>query len=278
MHLFMVFTALGLALIVRLGWTPATTTWQTRWNRTLGAFLFSPLLLITSAIAIFCMGPRGQMVRWWEGWGSYALAIGFLVSAIATLTKLAIEAWQGCDRVQQLPQRDLQDTPARLMDLETPFIAQVGFWNPELVVSQGLLDTLDEEHLQAVLVHEQAHYHYQDTFWFFWLGWLKRLTIWLPQTETLWQELLILRELRADHWAAKQTDSLLLAEALLSVVSAPYADELYAALSSPMVRDRLTERIDALLDESNQEEPSQINVLIWLPLVLMPFIVVPFHF
>jgi Zn-dependent protease with chaperone function len=277
MHLFMVFTALGLALIIRLVWTPAAN-WQTRWNCTLGTFLFSPLLLITSAIAIFCMGPRGQMVRWWEGWGSYTLAIGFLLGAIVLLVKLAIEAWQGCDRIQKLPQQDLQETSGRLLDLETPFIAQVGFWNPELVVSQGLIDSLDEEHLQAVLVHEQAHYHYQDTFWFFWFGWLKRLTAWLPQTETLWQELLLLRELRADQWASKQTDSLLLAEALLSVVSAPYSDELYAAFSSPVLRDRLTERIDALLDESNQEEPSQISGLIWLPLVLLPFVVVPFHF
>ncbi len=278
MHLLMVLSAMFFALTIRFFWNGSSATWQTRWNRTLSAFLFSPLLLITSAIAIFCMGPRGQMVRWWEGWGSYTLAISFLSGAIVLLIKLGIEAWQGCDRIQQLPQHDLQDATARLLDLETPFIAQVGFWNPELVVSQGLLDTLDEAHLQAVLVHEQAHYHYQDTFWFFWLGWLKRLTVWLPQTEMLWQELLILRELRADQWAAKQTNSLLLAEALLSVVSAPYSDELYAAFSSPVVRDRLTERIDALLDHSESEDSNQISFLIWLPLVLIPFLVVPFHF
>lgn len=278
MHLFMLLSAVFLALGMRWMWRESPKGWQARWNQSLSAFLFPPLLIVTSAIAIFWMGPRGQMVCWWEGWGSYALAIAFLGAAIGLGIKLGIEAWQMCDRVQALPQQEIQGNSARLMDHTTPFVAQVGFWQPELVVSQGLLETLDAEHLAAVLVHEQAHHHYRDTFWFFWLGWLKRLTAWLPQTEALWQELLILRELRADRWAAQQIDGLLLAEALLSVVSAPYADEnLYAAFSSELVRDRLTERIDALLDDAEPIDRSY-TVWLWLPLVLMPFLVVPFHF
>jgi Zn-dependent protease with chaperone function len=48
------------------------------------------------------------------------------------------------------------------------------------------------------LAHEQAHAHYRDTFWFFWLN---VLTSWLPHTEALWQEILFLREIRADEKA-----------------------------------------------------------------------------
>ena len=140
-----------------------------------------------------------------------------------------------------------------------------------------MLQSLDPAHLKVVLVHEQGHLHYRDTFWFFWLGWLRRLTSWLPQTESLWQELLILRELRADRWAAQHVDRLLLAEALLSVVSAPQIqpENVCALFSSAVVRNRLNERINALLEpelSSNLEGRSW-----WLLLVLLPLIVILFH-
>ena len=55
---------------------------------------------------------------------------------------------------------------ARLLPLDVPFIAQVGLWNPEIVISQGLLTQLDADHLKAVIAHEQAHAQYHDTVWF----------------------------------------------------------------------------------------------------------------
>ena len=61
-------------------------------------------------------------------------------------------------------------------------------------------------------------------FGFFWWGWLRRLTEWLPHSKELWQELLLLRELRADQWAAQQVDPLVLAESLLLMVN-PYPAE-----------------------------------------------------
>jgi Zn-dependent protease with chaperone function len=143
-------------------------------------------------------------------------------------------------------------------------------------VSQGLCQLLDAEHLQAVLLHEQAHSYYRDTFWGFWLGWLRRLTAWLPHTEALWQELLFLRELRADHWAAQQSDPLLLAEALLSVVSMPVAPELGTALKPEAVNQRLAQRIEALLQPP---EDTPIDRWRWVNLawVLLPLLVIPFH-
>ncbi|MGV0023974.1 M56 family metallopeptidase [Phormidesmis priestleyi] len=283
MHLILLLSALSVAFGVRYISLDAPPT--TRWNRILGLFLFSPLLLLTTAIAILCMGPRGQMVRWWEGWGSYGLAIGFLSLAIALGVSLLLEGRRSLQQIRQWPLVEVSGRAARLIENSTPFVAQIGFWKPELVVSDGLLTSLDEDHLEVVFVHEQGHFHYRDTFWFFWLGWLRRLTCWLPQTEALWQELLILRELRADRWAAQTADRLLLAEALLSVVSAPQIqpETLCASFSSAVVRNRLNERIDALLDGSElsgEERPLADNSKrswLWLFLVLLPLLVVPFH-
>lgn len=279
MHLVLLIVTLSVALSVRLMWNPTADGWSQRWNRTLGAFLFSPLLVGVSAIAILWMGPKGQMVRWWEGWGSYGAAIGFLGIGLVLAIQLGSDALRSTRRVQQLPQRDLGGTAARLLDQSAPFVAQIGFWNPELVISQGLLETLEPTHLEVVLRHEEAHAYYRDTFWFFWFGWLRRLTAWLPQTDALWQELLMLRELRADRWAAQQGDPLLLAEALLSVVSASQmeSDQLCAAFSSAVVKNRLAERIDALLDPSEPLPEANPGSWFWLLLVVLPLAIVPFH-
>ncbi|MBO3457427.1 M56 family metallopeptidase [Aetokthonos hydrillicola Thurmond2011] len=179
------------------------------------------LLLIATAIAILCMGTKGQMVGFWDGCVAYAIALGFCCGLIIKLLILTFEAFRLLQEIRSYPHIELQKLSARIINTDDIFIAQVGFLHPELVATQGLLSVLDAPHLQAVLLHEQAHYYYRDTFWFFWLGWLRSCTNWLPNTDIIHSELIALRELRADRWAANHVDSLLLAESLLQVARAP---------------------------------------------------------
>jgi len=175
------------------------------------------------------------------------------------------------------------------------FAAQVGFWEPQLVVSRGLLTRLDPEHLRAVVIHEQAHRHYRDTFVFFWLGWIRTLAIGLPQTRRLWQELVVLRELRADRWAAQRIDPLVLAEALVQVATPEILEErqdwqqihsdpawmvgmVWGTSKLPTEVDRLEERIQALLDPSPLEEgTSPLQIMPWMSLALLPLLTIPLH-
>ncbi len=278
MHLLMLLTGLGFAWAVRCCPLAPTANLALRWQRTLALFLFSPLLLLMTAIAILWMGPTGRMMGHWESSFSYDLAFAFLSWAIASGVKLAWEGWQTVRQMRQHPVVEVQGQAARLLATATPYSAQIGFWQSELVVSQGLLQQLDEAHLTAVLVHERAHEIYHDTFWFFGLGWLRRLTCWLPQTETLWHELLMLRELRADRYAAQQVDPLLLAESLLLVVGAPmWSPDLCAAFSWAESRDRLTERIDALLEPPAIQSSVYSGWILALVLVLLPLATIPFH-
>ncbi len=280
MHFALLLSALSIAWGLRLVSIDSTATRQRRWGRLLMVFLLSPLLLFMTSVAIVCMGPSGRMVRWWEGWFSYSLAVGFLIMAVFWLFKLAIAGEQSLRQVRSYPEHDLLGRSGRLLPLSVPFVAQIGFWKPELLVSQGTLDTLDAEHLEAVLTHEQAHRHYHDTFWFFWLGWLRHLTFWLPQTEILWQELLLLREQRADAWAAQQVDTLLLAESLLQMVSSPelYSESFCAAFGSSEQNSRLHDRIDALLTDPNPHYPIPFQQWIGLLIVFAPLFIVPFHY
>lgn len=280
MHLLMILVTLGLAWWLRARWFCPQGSWAQRWQRSLLLFLFPPLLLMMSALAVVCMGPQGQMVGLPAGWFSYLLALGFFGLAGILCLKLAREGWLSVRQTRTHLLQDLGGKPCRVIDTPVLFSALIGFWQPELVVSKGLLNTLADAQLDAVIAHEQAHYYYRDTFWFFWLGCVRSCTAWLPNTEALWQELLLLRELRADHWAAQQVDPLLLAESLLMVVSYPVmaSESLCAAFSAFAQRNRLTERIEALLGES--ESPPQPRAKwswIWLLLAFLPLATVPFH-
>lgn len=279
MHLLMFSIALALACSLRFSYQQPAGKSLGCPGSTLFLFLFAPLLAIVTALAIVCMGPLGQMVWFW-GWFSYLLAAAFLGFAVFLWLQLAFEAYQTVRRVRAASLQNLQGIPARILNLPIAFSAQVGFWQPELVVTQGLIDLLDSEHLHAVLTHERGHLYYRDTFWFFWLGWIRRFSFWLPNTEALWQELLLWREMRADQWAAQQVDFLLLAESLLSVVQAPLLDSesFCAAFSCAAPRNRLSQRIDALLAQPESLPQFNWRSLVWLFLAFVPLLVIPFHY
>lgn len=280
MHLIMILATLGLAYSLRLGWSCSTGSWTARWARAISLFLFPPLLLIMTGFAVLCMGPQGRMIGLRASWLSYLLALGFLGLVGVLCLKLAWSAWRCILQARSYPTQNFGGKPCRVLDTPVLFSANIGFWQPELVVSLGLLNTLEDTHLNAVIAHEQAHYYYRDTFWFFWLGWLRSCTIWLPNTETLWKELLILREMRADRWAAQRVDPLVLAESLLLVVSTPISmpfESFCAAFSSVAQRNRLTERIEALLAEPESLHQTDWWSWAWLLLAVLPLAAIPFH-
>ncbi|MGD1865028.1 MAG: M56 family metallopeptidase [Phormidesmis sp.] len=296
MHLHMIEIALVAAVLCRFLYrylyhqVGAGHCWQTRWHLGLTAFVVPPLLLLATAVSILMMGVGGASPAW-EGPLSYGLSLGFVLVGLGLWLHLSWLTRKALREVQRSP-KALIETPqvcsvGRVVNVPTVFSAQVGAWSSELVISTGLLNHLDEEHLEAVLAHEMGHAHYRDTFWFFWLGGLRRLTGWLPFTESLWQELLLLREVRADKWAAHKVDSLVLAESLMSVITAPlmYSEAGCAGFSCEAPRSRLAQRIDALLfDESVGEAADGFVSSRWvvcqnvaIALALSPLLTIPFH-
>jgi Zn-dependent protease with chaperone function len=279
MHLMMILATLAIAFWLRASWIASPGSWNWRWQRSLFLFLFPPLLLFMTAIAVLCMGTQGQMGGMYTGWVSYILAAMYLAFFVIMCINLFILGWQSVKSARNCPLVNLGCKEARLLDTASLFAGQIGFWQPELVVSQGLLQTLSPEHLESVLAHEQGHHYYRDTFWFFWLGWVRSCTAWLPNTDSLWSELLVLRELRADSYAASQVDPLLLAESLLLVVgSSPVLSEICcAALGSPGVGDRLEQRIEALLTPPPPTPETQLQSWNGFLLAFLPLVAVIFH-
>jgi Zn-dependent protease with chaperone function len=291
MHLSFILLAIAAVFSIRicnaLGATPRT--WSNRWQRSLCLFLLPPLLLVMTALAVMLMGTDGYMLGLPVGWMGYLLALSFLGYMGLSLLGLTLGGWRSIQTVNSyrvfdlqkldLQELDLQETAGHILDTSALFAAQVGFWNSKLVMSRGLLETFDDEQIAAVLTHEAAHRFYRDTFWFFWLGWLRQSTLWLPASEALWQELLLLRELRADRWAAQKIDALLLAETLLLVVKEPFITPDFdcAAFGTAAPIDRLEERIEALLSEVESSDQTWNIAFIWMFIPLLPLLTLLIH-
>ena len=287
-HFVMIFGSLFLAWGLRYGWQNSgdayRVSWQIRWQKALVCFVLPPLLVVVTAIAVLCMGAEGQMIGLQAGRLSYAIALIFLIYSIFRSGQLAWTGWKSLQKIQKLV-IDLQPAnligePIKLLNMPMLFAAQIGFWRSHLFVSQGLLDRLDAEHLESVLLHERAHAHYRDTFWFFWLGCLRQVMPWLPNTQALWEELLLLRELRADRWAAQYADGLLLAESLLAMVSSNMhpTETFAAAFGATNPSDRLEERINFLLSEPEPLPQFSWRSLFWIGFSLLPLTVLPLHY
>lgn len=294
MHVHMIGLAVVIAIAVRRLNPPTVqeklspTTWQSRWHRAVTAFVVPPLFLLTTAVAIVVMGELSCHI--WEGWLSYLTALLFVAFAVRIWAGLAWRAVKMQLEVRRYPQRTLHTQAGwvvgQVMPVSAVFSAQVGLWSSDLVVSEGLFSHLSSEQTEAVLAHESGHAHYRDTFWFFWLGGLRQLTGWLPYSELLWQELLLLREVRADLWAARSVDTLVLAESLMSVVTAPLmpTEAVCAGFSCAAPRSRLAQRVDALLAEEEGgigSVSASFGLSPWqwagLALALTPLLTIPFH-
>lgn len=279
MHLIMIVTAVMIAWGLRSLGLKSTGTWEQRWKRSLFRLLFPPLLLLSTSIAVIQMGFQGQMLGIPASWLGYSLALSFAIASSYLLIKLFYQGYQLRQKVSQYELINIDRQAVSILPTDFPYSAQIGFWNCNLVISQGLLNLLTREHLAAVIAHEQAHVYYRDNFCFFWLGWLRYLTGWLPNTELLWQELLLLREMRADRQASQKIDPLLLAESLIKVVKTPLeSSSLFCTnFSCNLLQGRLSERIDFILTEPENISVIQWYSWSWILLLLIPLLTIPLH-
>ncbi|WP_017300156.1 M56 family metallopeptidase [Nodosilinea nodulosa] len=270
-------------------------SWQARWESALSTFCLPPLLLLLTAGAVLFMGHHGTMMGWsvsptgcWASLGCLTFFMGVLVYSLGQAAATGL-------RLRQYPTITLaQGRQARCLPIDLPCAAQVGLWRSSLLVSQGWLEQLTASEQQAMLAHEQAHADCHDPFWFFWLGTVRRFAIWLPGTHMLWEELLLLREIRADRRAAQTSDPLLLAELLVKVSQQMALAMQSANLSAdftpstgfyePLLLSRLEQRVNALIEPvSTFEAPASplgrlvLGRLAWVAAATLPLATIWLH-
>jgi Zn-dependent protease with chaperone function len=273
MHLQMILLALAVTMLFHL-LSHGGENWSQRWHWAWIRLAIPPLLLTTTASAILSMSMQGALT--WDNQIAFCLSTFWLLWVGLCGFRLVLAAQRTIQNLQKLPRITVAGQPARLVQDPGIFAAQVGFWENELMVSQGLFDTLQGEHLAAVLAHESAHCHYRDTFWFFWLGWLADTMGWLTTTPKLWQEALLLREQRADKRAVTQVDALVMAGALLQVASSQYS-QTHVCVPVLSAAENLSERIEALLHPDTLEHEKPLYAWGWWMIIALPLATLPFH-
>jgi hypothetical protein len=283
MHILLLLGTVAISVFCRWRWLPRGETWNARWNNALATFCLPPLLLFSASVAVLWMGHHGHMmgmsvspVGCWLGRLVLALIGGLFLFSLGRALWFQI-------RVRRLPWVSLSDGGwVRLIEGDFPFAAQVGFWRSQVVVSRGWLDQLTETEKSAILLHERAHAHYRDLVWFFGLGLVRRLTLWLPETNDLWQELLLLREIRADRWAMQDTDPILLAELLIKLTRSQIEELEQQPFTIGFCNhnsvERLEQRVEALVNPAVlPADVAPRGELAWILVTMMPLILVCFH-
>ena len=278
---------------------------NTLWQKTIVGLVLPPLLLLSSAVAILVMGHHGRMWGVPVGsWPCLAAAI-VLTLALGQAIHLGLQQWKlqcwlanlptvGCSDSLVAVEQKLSFLNANAqqsiyyLDTSDLWAGQVGLGRSQIILSRGLLESLNSDQLQGVIAHEQAHYDYGDPLWFMGFSWLRQVSASLPGTEALWQDLLLLRECRADAKAASITDPLLLAETLVTVVRSGVESARsglvydWIAFDTLSPNDRLAFRVQSLIQSEPQPtqptEFSQISWVLWtLGLSLLPLGTIVFH-
>lgn len=129
-----------------------------------------------------------------------------------------------------------------------PLAITMGFIQPKIVLSTGLISLLNEEELQAVIAHELYHKENRDPLTMFLMA-LCASTIWyIPILQWFNEQYRIIKELLADDYAIdKQGTSVNLSSALLKMLKVGQHEKMAFAYAS-FANTSVNYRIDYLLD------------------------------
>jgi hypothetical protein len=114
---------------------------------------------------------------------------------------------------------------------------------------------------------------------------VRRFSFWLPHTQSLWEDLLLLREIRADQAAARHSDPLLLAELLvklsrqISLAGQDPASGAWVSFNPDSSTERLELRVMALINPSPLPSPVTpgLSFTVWLTVAALPLAALGLH-
>lgn len=142
----------------------------------------------------------------------------------------------------QVPRGRLRILPADAVQAFT-----LGIWRPRIFLTAGLIDSLSEEELRAVLLHEASHLKARDPFRLAAVRFLTDALWFIPLARTLKETFLRMAELQADQTVlASGGEAVELASAIVKTAQAKVGPvpAMAPALDSPSF---LEERVEHLL-------------------------------
>ena len=184
--------------------------------------------------------------------------------------------WIGLNLARQLRATGVRRHGVVELASAQPAAFTLGWWQPEIYLSRGLLEQCTEQDVACILAHEKAHKHRRDNLRLFAA---MALTAPLPRCVTRSQvkDLKLLHELAADRSAARNCGPEAVAASLLRVArlqSAPPRQR--AARLLPVKKPRYV--VETLLNAPLSRLPAAWSVLLGISMPLaLAFLINPLH-
>jgi beta-lactamase regulating signal transducer with metallopeptidase domain len=196
------------------------------------------------------------------------VAAFFILRAVS----LSNEVWRARRWASGLLARACADAAlgVRILPTEQPLCALLGVVRPSIVLSRGLMSSVDPGELRAILEHERAHADRRDTLWAL-MARLCSVSMLPSRRRELLAELALAAEQSSDERAASVVgDRLAMAEVILKVERLVQdAPARFGVLAASFSGIGVIERVTALL------EPPRERRRRWLaPLLLTSAVVV----
>lgn len=154
----------------------------------------------------------------------------------------------------------------------------VGFRTPNIVLSTGLLEMLDEQELEAVIHHETYHQKNQDPLKTFLLQLVSQVMWYIPLTKWSYENYKIISELAADEYAIHKMGSELgLGSALIKLIKNGFqvhSSPVIVHFANVSVNYRLQQLVDPKITIPVKPDIKSIVISIYVILLLMSMIVV----
>ena len=155
----------------------------------------------------------------------------------------------------------------RLCPSLAPVAFTYGFFQPTIVLSRWMVDSLDKQELEAVLAHELAHHARRDHLLTWWALLLRDAFCYLPTSRLTYQQLRDAQELACDDLAAQMTRQPLgLASALTKVWLHTLSDPAQHA-SVPALTGTGTHMEGRIRRLFTPVVPTQRDTSTWMPLL-----------
>lgn len=152
----------------------------------------------------------------------------------------------------------------------------MGFKNPNIILSSGLISMLEDHELEAVVEHETFHKKNNDSLKIFILQLISQALWFIPVTKWCYQNYKIISEVLADEYAIQKMGSeISLGSALLKLIK-NYFNEKSAPIlvhfSDESVNYRLQQLVDPQRNIPVKLEPKAILISVNVLLLLMVMI------
>lgn len=186
------------------------------------------------------------------GWAALRLAAALLVNhRVARRFSRVTGQVPALDRaLRHLPQ--VSRGRLRLLPSDAGQAFTLGIWRPRIFLTAGLIDSLSEEELRAVLLHEAAHLKARDPFRLAVVRFLTDALWFIPLARTLRETFLRMAELEADQTALTAGgEAVELASAIVKTAQAKVGPvpAVSPALDSPSFLEERVERLLGLRQE-----------------------------